>query len=53
MSDSDEFEYESDDDPYGGAEEEAFELDTTHLVLVVSEICWRFTEICYWPAGWG
>ena len=24
MSDSDEFEYESDDDPYGGAEEEAF-----------------------------
>ena len=23
MSDSDEFEYESDDDPYGGAEEEA------------------------------
>ena len=34
MSDSDEFEYESDDDPYGGQEEEvSHRLDALHLCL--------------------
>ena len=33
MSDSDEFEYESDDDPYGGAEEEvAMAADQLHSI---------------------
>eukprot|EP00435_Cladocopium_sp_Y103_P054156 s856_g17.t1 len=35
MSDSDEFEYESDDDPYGGAEEEAM------LAVYSVGICWH------------
>ena len=37
MSDSDEFEYESDDDPYGGAEEEAM-LSVYLSVYLVQDV---------------
>ena len=38
MSDSDEFEYESDDDPYGGQEEEVnHKLNALHLCLVLMQ----------------
>lgn len=40
MSDSDEFEYESDDDPYGGAEEEAWNIRSASLNFLAFSVSW-------------